>query len=157
MYINIYILKKADPPVASAIFRMPHGRGRHEEVAGRCGNRFDRAAATGIHGPVIARLDGTGTGVGPHRGAGCRCRRQPVLSGYLSRNLVITVTGAIFLLTRQWAPLAVLLTVTAALPVFDMTVLSSNGVTPPVFHPLALALIAITAALAWRRVAAGKD
>ena len=60
----------------------------------------------------------------------------------LSRNLVITVTGAIFL--------------TAALPVFDMTVLSSNGVTPPVFHPLALALIAITAALAWRRVAASK-
>jgi hypothetical protein len=42
MYINIYILKKADPPVASAIFRMLHGRGRHEEVAGRCGNRFDR-------------------------------------------------------------------------------------------------------------------
>ena len=75
---------------------------------------------------------------------------------YLSRNLVIVITGAIFLLTRQWTPLAILLTVTAALPVFDMTVLSSNGVTPPVFHPLALALIAITAALAWRRVAAGK-
>jgi len=55
---------------------------------------------------------------------------------YLSRNLVITVTGAIFLLTRQWTPLAILLTVTAALPVFDMTVLSSNGVTPPVFHRL---------------------
>jgi len=64
---------------------------------------------------------------------------------YLSRNLVIVITGAIFLLTRQWTPLAILLTVTAALPVFDMTVLSSNGVTPPVFHPLALALIAITA------------
>jgi hypothetical protein len=46
--------------------------------------------------------------------------------------------------------------VTAALPVFDMTVLSSNSVTPPVFHPLALALIAITVALAWRRVATGK-
>jgi len=61
---------------------------------------------------------------------------------YLSRNLVIVITGAIFLLTRQWTPLAILLTVTAALPVFDMTVLSSNGVTPPVFHPLALALIA---------------
>jgi hypothetical protein len=75
---------------------------------------------------------------------------------YLSRNLVIVITGAIFLLTRQWTPLAILLTVTAALPVFDMAVLSSNGVTPPVFHPLALALIAITAALAWRRVAAGK-
>jgi hypothetical protein len=75
---------------------------------------------------------------------------------YLSRNLVIVITGAIFLLTRQWTPLAILLTVTAALPVFDMTVLSSNGVTPPVFHPLALALIAITAALAWRRVAVSK-
>ena len=68
---------------------------------------------------------------------------------YLSRNLVIVITGAIFLLTRQWTPLAILLTVTAALPVFDMAVLSSNGVTPPVFHPLALALIAITAAR-WR-------
>jgi hypothetical protein len=76
---------------------------------------------------------------------------------YLSRNLVIVITGAIFLLTRQWTPLAILLTVTAALPVFDMTVLSSSGVSPPVFHPLALALIAVTAALAWRRVAAGKS
>ena len=76
---------------------------------------------------------------------------------YLSRNLVIVITGAIFLLTRQWTPLAILLTVTAALPVFDMTVLSSSGVTPPVFHPLALALIAVTAALAWRRVAADKS
>ena len=39
---------------------------------------------------------------------------------YLSRNLVIVITGAIFLLTRQWTPLAILLTVTAALPAFDM-------------------------------------
>jgi hypothetical protein len=156
MYINIYILKMADASVASAIFRMPDGRGRYEEVAGRCGNRFDRAAVTGIGGPVIARLDRAGTGVCPPRRAGCRCRRQPVLSGLPVTQSVITVTGAIFLLTRQWTPLAILLTVTAALPVFDMTVLSSNAVTPPVFHPLALALIAITAALAWRRVAAGK-
>ena len=58
---------------------------------------------------------------------------------YLSRNLVIVVTGAVLLLMRQWTPLAILLTVTAALPVFDMTVLSLNGVTPPVFHPIALA------------------
>src|SRR5438132_14164145 len=39
---------------------------------------------------------------------------------YLSRNLVIVITGTIFLLTRQWTPLAILLTVTAALHVFDM-------------------------------------
>ena len=72
---------------------------------------------------------------------------------YLSRNLVIVVTGAVFLLMRQWTPLAILLTVTAALPVFDMTVLSLNGVTPPAFHPIALALLAITAGLLWRRAA----
>ena len=76
---------------------------------------------------------------------------------YLSRNLVIVVCGAILLLMRQWTPLAVLLTVTAALPLFDMAVLSSSGVTPPVFHPIALALLAVTAALLWRRVAVNRN
>jgi len=73
---------------------------------------------------------------------------------YLSRNLVIAVIGAIFLGLRQWTPLAILVTVTVALPIFDMSVLSLGGVTPPFFHPAALALIAITAALLWRRTAA---
>ena len=73
---------------------------------------------------------------------------------YLSRNFVIAVTGAIFLVSRQWTPLAILVTVTVALPIFDMSALSLGGVTPPVFHPIALALIAITAALLWRRAAA---
>lgn len=73
---------------------------------------------------------------------------------YLSRNLVIVAAGAIFLLTRQWTPLAILVTVTVALPVFDMSVLSLNGVTPPALHPVALVIIAITAALLWRRAAA---
>ena len=75
---------------------------------------------------------------------------------YLSRNLVIVITGAVLLLMRQWTPLAVLVTVTAALPVFDMIVLLLNGNTPPVFHPIALALLAITAALLWRRAVAEK-
>jgi hypothetical protein len=76
---------------------------------------------------------------------------------YLSRNLVIVITGAVLLLMRQWTPLAILLTVTAALPLFDMTVLSLNGVTPPVFHPIALALLALTAALLRRRVAVTRN
>ena len=38
---------------------------------------------------------------------------------YLSRNLVIAASGAIFLLTRQWTPLAVILTVCVTLPLFD--------------------------------------
>jgi hypothetical protein len=75
---------------------------------------------------------------------------------YLSRNLVIVAAGAIFLLSRQWTPLAILLTMTAALPVFDMSVLSLNGVTPPLFHPVALALIALAAALLWRRARAAR-
>jgi hypothetical protein len=73
---------------------------------------------------------------------------------YLSRNLVIVASGAIFLLARQWTPLAVLVTTTAVLPAFDMSVLSLNGITPPVFHPVSLVLIAITAALLWRRARA---
>jgi len=70
---------------------------------------------------------------------------------YLSRNLVIVLVGAILLALRQWTPLAVLLTVAAVLPVFDMSVLALDGVTPPAFHPIALVLLALNAALLWRR------
>jgi hypothetical protein len=73
---------------------------------------------------------------------------------YLSRNLVIVVASAIFLLSRQWTALAVVLTVTALLPLFDMSVLALNGVTPPALHPVALVLLALTAALLWRRARA---
>jgi hypothetical protein len=73
---------------------------------------------------------------------------------YLSRNLVIVISGAIFLLWRQWTPLAVLVTVAALLPVFDISVLLLGGVTPPVFHPITLVLLVVTAALLWRRTLA---
>lgn len=73
---------------------------------------------------------------------------------YLSRNLVIALTGAIFLLSRQWTPLAILVTITAALPVFDMSVLSLNGTPPPAVHPISLVLLALAAALLWRRARA---
>src|SRR3954462_7934180 len=45
---------------------------------------------------------------------------------YLSRNLVIVAAGAMFLLTRHWTALSILLTATAALPLFDMSVLSAS-------------------------------
>ena len=73
---------------------------------------------------------------------------------YLSRNLAIAIAGAVFLLSRQWRPLAILVSVTAALPVFDMSVLAISGVTPPLFHPVALVVIGVTAALLWRRARA---
>jgi Domain of unknown function (DUF4267) len=70
---------------------------------------------------------------------------------FVSRNLVIVAAAAIFLLVRMWRPLAILVTLTAALAVFDMAVLSANGRTPPAFHAVTLVVILITAALLWRR------
>jgi hypothetical protein len=70
---------------------------------------------------------------------------------YLSRNVVIVVAGGILLLLGQWRALAILISVTAALPVFDMSVLSLNGATPPAFHALALVLLGLAALLLWRR------
>ena len=70
---------------------------------------------------------------------------------YLSRNLVIAVAGAIFLLLGQWRALAILVSATVALPLFDMSVLSSDGVTPPLTHPVSLVLLALTATLLWFR------
>ena len=46
------------------------------------------------------------------------------------------------------------MTVAAVLPVFDMSVLALDGVTPAAFHPIALVLLALTAALLWRRARA---
>jgi hypothetical protein len=70
---------------------------------------------------------------------------------YLSRNLVIAIAGAALLILRMWKALAILVSASALLPIFDMAVLSQNGVTPPAFHPIALVLLAVAAALLWRR------
>ena len=70
---------------------------------------------------------------------------------YLSRNLVIVIAAAALLFLRMWKALAILISATALLPIFDMAVLSQNGVTPPAFHPIALVVLLIAAALLWRR------
>lgn len=70
---------------------------------------------------------------------------------YLSRNLVIVAGGAIFLLLGQWRALAILFSLTALLPVFDMSVLLSHGVTPPALHPVALVVLSVAALMLWRR------
>jgi len=76
---------------------------------------------------------------------------------FASRNLVLVAAGAIFLLLRLWKPLAILVTLTAALAVFDMSVLAREGVTPPPFHAITLVFILITSALLWRRVLTAKN
>ena len=70
---------------------------------------------------------------------------------YLSRNLVIVVAGAALLILRMWKALAILISAAALLPIFDMTVLSQSGVTPPAFHAVALVMLGLAAALLWRR------
>ncbi len=70
---------------------------------------------------------------------------------FVSRNLVIVAASAIFLLMRLWTPLAILVTMTAALAAFDMSILSLGGATPPAFHAVTLVVIVIAALLLWRR------
>ncbi len=76
---------------------------------------------------------------------------------FASRNFLIVAAGAIFLFTRQWKPLAILVTLTSGLAVFDMAVLTTQGITPPRLHPLILALILVTSVFLWRRVFANES
>jgi hypothetical protein len=70
---------------------------------------------------------------------------------FVSRNLVIIAASAVFLVLRLWTPLAIIVTMTTALAVFDMMILSLGGATPPAFHAVTLVVIVIVAALLWRR------
>jgi Domain of unknown function (DUF4267) len=70
---------------------------------------------------------------------------------FASRNLVIVASAAIYLLLRNWKPLAILVSLTSLLAAFDMAILSLNGVTPPTFHAVTLVLILIVSTLLWRR------
>jgi len=102
-------------------------------------------AAVSLIGVVDPQQASVGFGMPVTEAAGALFYRV-----FVSRNLVIVAAAAIFLLLRMWRPLAILVTLTAALAVFDMTVLSVNGVTPPAFHAVTLVVILITAALLWR-------
>lgn len=73
---------------------------------------------------------------------------------YLSRNLAIVVTGFVFLIRRQWQPLAVLTTAAMALPLFDATVLYAvlGGATRFAAHVSTFAVICLASVLLWLRV-----
>src|SRR5579862_5018976 len=72
---------------------------------------------------------------------------------FLSRNLVIVVTATIFLVFRLWRPLAILMTVVVALPLFDMTLLfiEQGQQAPWSFHFATACIVAVLAALLWMR------
>src|SRR6185295_12618379 len=62
---------------------------------------------------------------------------------FASRNLLIVAAAAVFLVTRQWRALAILVSLTSALAIFDVGILWSADRTPPPFHYGALVLIAL--------------
>jgi len=76
---------------------------------------------------------------------------------FASRNLVLVAACAIFLMLPLWTPLAILVGLTSALAVFDMAVLSSEGVSPPAFHAVTLGGTLATTALLARRAMAGRE
>ena len=69
---------------------------------------------------------------------------------FVSRNLVVMAASAIFLFTRQWQPLATLVTLAIGLAAFDITVLSLAGRPPPELHFRGLIFLVVTAALLLR-------
>jgi hypothetical protein len=73
---------------------------------------------------------------------------------YLSRNLAIVVASVVFLVRRQWQPLAVLTTAAVALPVFDATISYNvlGGETRFAAHVSTLVVIGLAAVLLWIRV-----
>ena len=73
---------------------------------------------------------------------------------YLSRNLVIVIAGLIFLVRRQWQPLAIVTTLAIALPLFDAVILFhelGHGALLT-FHVAAFVVIALASTLLWLRV-----
>jgi hypothetical protein len=127
---------------------------RYEKIPRYRGNRFDLVVAGRARGAQFPRLVRSATGVGPVRHVRVDAAGALFYRVYLSRNLVIVASGAIFLLLRQWTPPAVLVTIAAVLPLFDMSFLWLNGLTPSAVHPIALLLLATSAALLWRRARA---
>jgi hypothetical protein len=76
---------------------------------------------------------------------------------YRSRNLVLALAGFVFLLSSMWRALAILLTASALLPVYDIVALTVADAPVPVVHPITLGVLAVLAALLWRRVPDGAE
>lgn len=71
---------------------------------------------------------------------------------YRSRNLVIALTGLVFLLLGMWRALAILTTACIALPLFDILLLRDVGIPVAAIHPVTLAALVLLSTLLWWRV-----
>ncbi|HEX5656603.1 MAG TPA: DUF4267 domain-containing protein [Polyangiales bacterium] len=71
---------------------------------------------------------------------------------YRSRNLVLALTGFAFLFSSMWRALAILLTASVALPVYDIVALALVDAPISLVHPITLGVLLTLASLLWLRV-----
>lgn len=71
---------------------------------------------------------------------------------YRDRNLVLALTGVVFLVTAMWRALAILTTTAISLPVYDIVVLMQAGVPVSPVHPVTLGALVLLSGLLWLRV-----
>jgi len=71
---------------------------------------------------------------------------------YRSRNLVLALTGMALLVTGAWRPLAILTSLSIALPLFDIWIIKAAGLPVAAVHPATLVGLVLLAILVWARV-----
>ncbi|MBC7956829.1 MAG: DUF4267 domain-containing protein [Cytophagales bacterium] len=71
---------------------------------------------------------------------------------YRDRNLVLAVTGFVFLLSSMWRALAILATTAISLPAYDIAVLTLAQVPVAGVHAVTLAGLVVLSILLWLRV-----
>jgi hypothetical protein len=77
---------------------------------------------------------------------------------YRARNLVISITGLLFLAFGMWRALAILTTAAIVLPASDIFFLKAAGIPVLAVHPGTLVALVVLSVLLWLRVrAADRD
>jgi hypothetical protein len=74
---------------------------------------------------------------------------------YRSRNFMIALAGAVFLLAGMWRALAILTTAAILLPAYDIATLALANLPIAFVHPATLVALALVASLQWARVRVG--
>lgn len=74
---------------------------------------------------------------------------------YRSRNLMLALTGFAFLFSSMWRALAILVTASISLPVYDILALRAVDAPIALVHPVTLGVLTGLAGLLWLRVSQG--
>jgi hypothetical protein len=72
---------------------------------------------------------------------------------YRSRNLMLALTGFAFLFSSMWRALAILVTASIMLPIYDIVALRVVDAPVAIVHPITVGVLAALSALLWLRAA----